>query len=124
MNTNAIHHLPAAEFIDPLLLDAIYDLERATSQVLSHNANRMKAPRVKSWLNGVGKEPQNGEVGIVSIMPAVQIRKRLDADEDVTIADVAAAIAKMQRGIVRAERLDRRRAERRRQHDQAAQRAA
>lgn len=93
-----MHTTPtAAELLDAELLD----LERVTSQVIRHNAGRMRHPLIRDWLTGGGAEPIDKKVGIVSTAPAARIRLQIERGEPVTIADTSKAIATMQRALAR-----------------------
>lgn len=88
----------AAELLDAALLD----LERVTSQVIQHNADRMQHPLIRDWLTGGGAEPIDTKAGIVSTAPAARIRLQIERGDPVTIADTSKAIANMQRALARA----------------------
>lgn len=84
-----------------LLNAALLDLERITSQVIRHNADRMQHRLIRDWLTGGGAEPIDRKVGIVSTAPAARIRLQIERGEPTTIAATSKAIAAMQRGLAR-----------------------
>ncbi len=108
-----MNHLPSRPTAADLLALALADLERTTSDVIAHNWRQMQHPRMRAWLTGTGKEPQDGAAGIVSTAAAEQIRRQRQRGEAVTLAEVAVAIAKMQKGMQRAQRRQQERNERR-----------
>lgn len=107
MNTST---LTAADLLDA----ALADLERVTSEAIQHNAAQMQHPRMRAWLTGNGREPDNAAAGIVSTAPHAQLVARMRRGEPVTIAEVCQAIARMQRNLQRMQkRVAKRNAERR-----------
>lgn len=108
-----MNHLLSRPTAADLLDLAPADLERTTAEVLQHNWRQMQHPRMRAWLVGNGKEPQDGVAGIVSTAAAAQIRRQHQRGEAVTLAEVAVAIAKMQKGMQRAQRRQQERNERR-----------
>jgi hypothetical protein len=94
---NTTNTLTAADLLDA----ALADLERVASQVIQHNAGRMRHPLIRDWLTGGGREPDNGVAGIVSTMPHAQIVARMRRGEVVTVGEVSDAISRMQRNLAR-----------------------
>ena len=93
--------LPSRPTSADLLDAALADLDRAASEVMKHNWKQMQHPRIRAWLTSDRREPDNGVAGIVSTAPHAQIRARLLRGEEVTIAEVSDAIARMQRNLAR-----------------------
>ncbi|CAH1745635.1 protein of unknown function [Thauera humireducens] len=93
--------LPNSPTAADLLTAALADLERAASQVIQHNSVQMQHPRMRAWLTGNGREPDNGSSGIVSALPYAQIVARMRRGEAVTIGEVSEATARLQRNLAR-----------------------
>lgn len=96
-----MHSLPSFPTAADLLTAALDDLERAASQVIQHNATQMLHPRMRAWLTGNGREPDNGAAGIVSALPYAQIVARMRRGEEVAISEVFEATARLQRNLAR-----------------------
>lgn len=93
--------LPSFPIAADLLTAALADLERAASQVIQHNSVQMQHPRMRAWLTGNGREPDNSQARIVSTLPYAQIVARMRRGEAVTIGEVAEATARLQRNLAR-----------------------
>lgn len=69
--------LPSRPTAADLLDAALTDLDRVTGEVIQHNACQMQHPKMRAWLVGNGREPDNGAAGIVSTTPRARIFSKL-----------------------------------------------